>query len=270
MDKQLLIQNDKRKEQLARITAPLHLTQSNFMQHEKLEGYNKTAEGFFGCDRLMKISSIFGTIQMGYNPEKGQSFLFANIKTSIFDTAPSAEQRIMNESEQMSEIKTGNQNKAFVSRRRQNSAVLLYKAENKPWSEQSVAPYLNRVNTGALRKTLPFLNIKESKLEQSDARIEQKRLQNDEQNLECKQSDAAKLRIVRAKRVELSCRQNEINSLIMRKERLAQWFFRRVNLVFDLQKQKMFEYYRGKKAGFVQEAENAAAIVPNDNKEKKK
>ncbi|MEG0304754.1 MAG: hypothetical protein RR576_06165 [Oscillospiraceae bacterium] len=272
MDKQLLMQKAERKEQLARITVPMHLTQSHFMQHEKMEGYqqDESAEGFFGCDRLMKLDSIFGTIQMGYNPEKGQSFLFANIKTSIFDTAAGEEQHVMNESRQMGERKTGNPNKAFVSRRRQDSAVVLYKAENKPWNEQSVAPHLHNTNTGALRKTLPFLSAHEDKQEQSEENENQKALQSEEHALQYKRSDAEELRIVRARRVALSHEQNDINSLIMRKESREQWFFHRVNLVFDLQKHKMFEYYRDKKASFVQQAENAAPITPKDDKDKKK
>ncbi|MEG2037723.1 MAG: hypothetical protein RRZ93_07005, partial [Ruthenibacterium sp.] len=102
---------------------------------------------------------------------------FANIKTSIFDTAASREQHELSEQQQMGEIKTGNQNRAFVARRRQDSAVVLFKAENKPWSELSLSPYLNRVHTGALHKALPFLGAWEQLHARNEAAQQQRTLQ---------------------------------------------------------------------------------------------
>ncbi|MEG1777766.1 MAG: hypothetical protein RR209_02215, partial [Angelakisella sp.] len=99
LSRELVQSEKKRKEQLARLTAPLHITQNHFTEHTSVEGYqeDRRAEGFFGCDRLMKMDSMYGTIQMGYSPRRKQSFLFANIKTSVFDTAASREHHRMNE-----------------------------------------------------------------------------------------------------------------------------------------------------------------------------
>ncbi|MEG2204847.1 MAG: hypothetical protein RRY21_06780, partial [Oscillospiraceae bacterium] len=225
----------------------------------RIEGYHedRKAAGFFGCDRLLKLDSLFGTIQLGYDPRKGQSFLFANIKTSIFDTAASREQREMSERDQMRELKTGNQNRAFVARRRQNSSVVLFKAENKPWGEGSVAPYLGRVNTGALRKTLPFLEVREQQTQRMQAAQQQQALQQDEHKAQQRPRDFRELRDIRAQRVALSREQDQLGALIVRKQQRSLWFFRRINLVFDLQKQKMFAHYRNRMAERRLEAENA-------------
>ncbi|MEG1972588.1 MAG: hypothetical protein RR315_05450, partial [Oscillospiraceae bacterium] len=181
----------------------------------------------------------------------------------------SREQKEMNEQQQMSELKTGNQNRAFVSRRRQNSAVMLYKAENKPWNEASVAPYLSRVNTGALRKTLPFLDVHTERLENDSDREQQKSLQQEERAALQNSTKAGRLQTIRAERVALSQEQNSLGSLIVRKQQKTLWFFRRVNLVFDLQKASIFEYYRNIAAGRVLEAENAA-LPPTDDVNTKK
>ena len=74
------------------------------------------------------------------------SLIHIYLKTSIYNNAASREQRKMNERERMKTLKTGTQNIAYSARRRAGSTVLVYKAENKPWSEASVAPYLGRVN----------------------------------------------------------------------------------------------------------------------------
>ncbi|MEG2073339.1 MAG: hypothetical protein RRY54_01090, partial [Angelakisella sp.] len=64
LSRELVQSEKKRKEQLARLTAPLHITQNRFTEHQSVEGYqeDRRAEGFFGCDRLMKMDSMYGTI----------------------------------------------------------------------------------------------------------------------------------------------------------------------------------------------------------------
>lgn len=71
----------------------------------------------------------------------------------------------MNDRQRMSQLKTGNQNRAFSAGGGPNSSVLLYKAENKPWSEQSIRPYLQRQSLEALQKTMPFLNAAQERTE---------------------------------------------------------------------------------------------------------
>ena len=114
------LRQKQRREAAARLTSPAHILQNRFEEHQSIEGYfeDRTVPDFLGCDRLWKWDTLYGTVQMGYDPKRGQSFLFANIKTSIFDTAASQEQRKMNDRQRMSQLKTGNQNRAFSARRR--------------------------------------------------------------------------------------------------------------------------------------------------------
>ena len=81
----------EKREALARLTAPQHLTTTHFLEHRKVEGYEQDREvhDFYGCDRLWKLETVYGRVQMGYDPKKGQSFLFANLKTSIYNNAAS-------------------------------------------------------------------------------------------------------------------------------------------------------------------------------------
>lgn len=232
------------RETQARLTAPQHLVTTRFEEHRKIEGYeqDRSVPDFYGCDRLWKLDTLYGRVQMGYHPGRGQSFLFANIKTSLFDTAPALHQHQLKETQQMRALKSGNQNVAYTSRRRADSAVLLYKAENKPWSEQSLAPYLARTNLETLRKTLPFLDRSEAQ-ELQQTRQERKELESGvRQSLQARQS--AETAALRLRQRELSYRQNALGAVLYRKLTQSQLFFRKINIAFDLQKAKMFAYYR--------------------------
>lgn len=232
------------RESTARLSAPQHLVTNRFEEHKQVEGYeqNRAVPDFYGCDRLWKTETIYGRIQMGYHPGRGQSFLFANIKTSIFDSAPSAYQRQMKETQQMRALKTGTQNMAFSSRRWQNSTVLVYKVENKPWSEQSILPYLRRINLETLQKTMPFLDRPEA--EERQRGFEQKRELEDQIRQGLARGDGARVAILRRQEKELSHHQDALAALLLLKQAQSRAFFRKINIAFDLQKAKMFEYYR--------------------------
>lgn len=259
------MQREQRKEAVMRLAAPAHITQNRFEEHAKIEGYfeDRTVPDFMGCDRLWKWDTLYGTVQMGYDPKRGQSFLFSNIKTSIFDTAASQEQRKMNDRQRMGQLKTGNQNRAFSARRRANSSVLLYKAENKPWTEQSVRPYLLRQNLEALRKTMPFLNSREEIFERQKALARDRELSAGE-----RPAAPGERAEIRAERRELSRELDFLGALVWRKQAQSRLFFRKINIAFDLQKQKMFEYYRGRIAARRLEAENAVPEAPQKDEEK--
>jgi len=245
---QMSVQNkiltQKDTEGYARLTAPQHIKSSHFSEHRKIEGYfeNREVPDFMGSDRLLKLDTAYGTIQLGYNPQKGQSFLFANIKTSILDTAPSRHQRELKEYQMMRERKTGTQNLAYTAKRRGGSAVILYKMENQPWTRRSVAPYLRRVNMETLQKTMPFMDRSAELGDRERARDEQKSLQ---QELTGKMAAGkfSEMAEDRARQTALTARQNELNALIYRKDTQERLFFRKLNLAFDLQKQEMFAYY---------------------------
>lgn len=255
---------EEARETDARLRAPQHLVTNRFEEHKKIEGYeqDRSVPNFYGCDRLWKLETQYGRIQMGYHPGRGQSFLFANIKTSIYDNAASAYQRRMKETQQMRTLKTGTQNIAYSARRWQASAILLYKAENKPWSEQSIAPYLKRVNLETLRKTMPFLDRSEAK-EREENREEKKRLEEKVQQ-SLRQRDNARTAELRLQERELSRRQDLLGALLTRKQTQSQLFFRKINLAFDLQKAKMFEYYRRMRNRRAQRAEEARTTAATE------
>lgn len=252
----------KRKEKVEtvrRLTAPQHLTTTSFLEHRKIEGYEQDREvhDFYGCDRLWKMETAFSRVQMGYDPKKGQSFLFANLKTSIYGNIASREQRKMDERQRMKTLKTGTQNLAYSARRRAGSTVLLYKMENRPWSEQSIAPYLGRVNLETLGQALPFLN-KSERGELVSARGRYRWLS--------KKTDAAS----RAEQTELSHWIDHLEAIRTLKEQQTRLFFRKMNIAIDLQKARMFEYYRNVKAARARaaQAQNAQAEKPNEENNK--
>jgi len=249
---QMSVQNkiltQKDTEGYARLTAPQHSKSSHFSEHRKIEGYfeNRDVPDFMGSDRLLRLDTVYGTIQLGYNPQRGQSFLFANIKTSILDTAPSRHQRELKEYQMMRERKTGTQNLAYTAKRRGGSVVILYKMENQPWTRRSIAPYLRKVNMEALQKTMPFLDRRAELGDRERAQDEQKSLR---QALADKMAEGkfGEMAEDRARQTALAARQNELNALIYRKDTQERLFFRRLNLAFDLQKQEMFAYYRDRR-----------------------
>lgn len=255
---------EEARETDARLRAPQHLVTNRFEEHKRIEGYeqDRSVPNFYGCDRLWKLETQYGRIQMGYHPGRGQSFLFANIKTSIYDTAASAYQHRMKETQQMRTLKTGTQNIAYSARRWQAGAILLYKAENKPWSEQSIAPYLKRVNLETLRKTMPFLDRSEAR-EREENREEKKRLE-EKVRQSLRQRDNARTAELRLQERELSRRQDVLSALLTRKQTQSQLFFRKINLAFDLQKAKMFEYYRRMRNRRAQRAEEARTTAATE------
>ena len=104
----------------------------------------------------MRVRWLFGTLQMGYNPNRERVFLFANLKTSRYDTVASRYQREMKEYQQKSLLKGNNENRAYVSKRWEMASVLIEKKENKPWTRYSIQTYLGRNNMEAIQKTMPF------------------------------------------------------------------------------------------------------------------
>ena len=89
---QLKRKEKQNRELLSRLTAPQHIVENRFTEHKKVEGYfqDRNAKNFYNCDRLMKIDTLYGTIQLGYDPRRRESFIFSYIKTSIYDTVSSS------------------------------------------------------------------------------------------------------------------------------------------------------------------------------------
>lgn len=241
-------QKQKLKETYYRLTAPVHVTLNSFKEHERIEGYYEFKDygHIFQCDRLLKLETIYGKVQMGYNPNRGRSFVFANMKTNLYDTVNSRYQKIMKEYQQRPEQKKGNENRAYVSGRWKNAAVLLEKAENKPWSEKSMKPYFLNKNMDVILKTMPFF-YQEQETEQLESVREQvKELQEAvRQNaLEGKRQENNSLhQQIR----ELQEESNLLQAVSYRKDSGRRGFVRKINYAFDIEKHEMFEYYREKR-----------------------
>ncbi len=262
------VHEQQRREELrqtnTRLTAPRHIVTTRFEEHRKIEGLvqDRTVPDFYGCDRLWRMDTAYGRIQMGYHPGKGQSFLFATIKTSVLDTAAAAHQHRLDERSQMRALKTGTPNTVFSARRRPGSAVLLYKAENQPWSRRSLEAYLRRADLEALRKTMPFLEYSEAKrLEQT--RDERKALEEQVRQA-LAQGNREETAAVRLRQRSLSWEQNALQAVLARKQAQAQMFFHRLNLAFDGQKARMFAYYRRVRALRAEAAARAAAALNSE------
>jgi len=242
----------KDAETYARLTAPQHVRFSHFSKHEKIEGYfeNRDVPEFMGSDRLLRLDTLYGTIQLGYNPRKGQSFLFSNIKTSVFDTAASRYQKELKEYQMMRGLKTGTQNTAYSAKRRANSAVILYKAETLPWSRRSVLPYLRRINMESLQKTMPFLDKTAEHNRREESLREHKALGR-ELSGKMAERNYTEMAAMRAGQRELLTEQNETAALIYRKDTQGRLFFRKINAALDIQKKEMFAWYRNRRQGGV-------------------
>ena len=221
-----------------RLTAASHVQIEYFAKHTKIEGYyeSQMAGHLFGCDRLLKQENMFGTLQMGYNPNRERVFLFANLKTSRYDTVASRYQREMKEYQQKSLLKGNNENRAYVSKRWEMASVLIEKKENKPWTRYSIQTYLGRNNMEAIQKTMPFF-------------------MKSEETEELTQEKSEEVRGLRREAVENLTMENLTESILTRKETAQKHFLRRLNYAYDFQKQDIEAYYREKKKTLQETAE---------------
>ncbi|MDO4261265.1 MAG: hypothetical protein Q4C82_04235 [Eubacteriales bacterium] len=247
------------RETMDRLTAASHVTVDYFARHEKIEGYyeSQMTGNLFGCDRLMKQDNLFGTLQLGYNPNRERVFLFANLKTSRYDTVASRYQKEMKEYQQRALLKGDNENRAYVSKRWENAAVLIEKKENKPWTARSVRTYLSRANTEAVRKTMPFFQTGEERKERQQKQRRRKEIQEqiralrdrtslsmEEDRAQAERERSEEIRALRREAVEGLSREQLLEAILIRKETAAKLFLRRVNYAYDFQKKDIELYYR--------------------------
>ena len=261
------------EEQFARLTAPQHAALFSFTEHRRVEGLSqREGEDHEGSDRLLALESLHGSLQLGYDPRRAQSFLFARVKTSALDTAASAHQHSLSEEQMRSYRKRGNENRLFTARRRADSAALLYKAERKPWTAWSLRPYLYGPTAGALRKTMPFLDRAQETQRRAENRERKKRLEREAAEA-LRSGDNRALAEARAGERALSSEQNTLGALLAFKQQRELLFFRKVNYAFDIQKARMFEFYREQRARRIaagEERETAPAENPEQDGSKQK
>lgn len=242
------IEKKKRVETYDRLTAVAHFDVEHFSEHKKLEGYyeDRLIGHMFRCDRLMKMETMFGRLQMGYNPNRGRSFIFANLKTSRYDTVSSRYQKEMAEYQMKTLIKGQNQNRAYISKRSNMSSILLEKAEAKPWSEESVRPYYTRANSEALVKTMPFFNRTEERGQLEETRQKQKAIR-DIVAQNAREGNHSENTAYQQEAVRQLEKENMLEAILYRKEAGSKFFLRKINCAFDIQKHEMFEYYKHRK-----------------------
>lgn len=249
------------RETMDRLTAASHVQTEYFAEHQKIEGYyeNLTEGRFFKCDRLMKQENMFGKIQLGYNPNRKRVFIFANLKTSRYDTVASRYQKEMKDYQRKSLLKGDNENRAYVSKRRENATVLIEKKENKPWTQRSIRSYLGRANMEAVQKTMPFFTREEELKELKEIRAEQKEIQESiremraelgvkEENDERERLHSEDL-IRRQRKLAVGnlTKENLLEAIVTRKETAEKIFLRKINYAYDFQKKDIESYYREKR-----------------------
>lgn len=266
------------RETMDRLTAASHVQVEYFEDHQKIEGYYESvAEGkFFNCDRLLKQENMFGKIQLGYNPNRDRVFLYSNLKTSRYDTIASAYQKQMEDYQQMALLKGDNENRAYVSKRYENAAVLIEKKENKPWTQRSVKTYLNRANAEAMSKSMPFFTTEEERMELSGAKRRQKEIQSkiaetmrERQGAENQAAQSEEqVRALRKEAVDILAKESLLETLLYRKKTAEKTFLRKINYAYDYQKADIESYYREKRKEIEAEALEAAdAQTPPEDEE---
>ncbi|MBS6397849.1 MAG: hypothetical protein KH452_11990 [Clostridiales bacterium] len=268
------------RETMDRLTAASHVQVEYFAKHTKIEGYyeSQMSGNLFNCDRLMKQDNMFGTIQLGYNPNRERVFLFANMKTSRYDTVASRYQKEMKEYQKKSLLKGDNENRAYISKRWENASVLIEKKENKPWTQRSIKTYLNRANMEAVQKTLPFFSREEEVEDRRELRSRQKEIEESIRSIRqegpkgetseelegARREQEENIRQLRKEAVHNLTRQNLLQVILTRKDMAAKLFLRRLNYAYDYQKKDIENYYREKKKTLAETAVNEAE--PEDNR----
>ena len=245
------------RETMDRLTAASHVQVEYFDEHKKIEGYYEgVAEGkFFNCDRLLKQENMFGKIQLGYNPNRGRVFLYSNLKTSRYDTIASSHQKEMDDYQQKALLKGDNENRAYVSKRWENAAVLIEKKENKPWTQRSVKTYLGRANVEAAKKTMPFFSKEEELAELSRSKKRQREIRKEIRDIRKQMSSGegktaemeSQIRSLRKEAVACLATESLLETLIYRKNTAEKTFLRKINYAYDFQKQDIENYYREKR-----------------------
>lgn len=250
------------RETFDRLTAASHVQTEYFGEHKKIEGYyqSRMQGQMLGCDRLMKQENMFGRLQLGYNPNRERVFLFANLKTSRYDTVAIRYQKELKEYQQKTLLKGNNENRAYVSRYWEGASVLIEKRENKPWTRRSVASYLGRENMESLQKTLPFFVKEEEKkaLEKRKSRKKELEKQIRQLRLEAGRQEAkeereqyrereTELKELRREDTRGMYEENLLEAILIKKDASARTFLRKMNYAYDFQKKDIESYYRERK-----------------------
>lgn len=241
---------DKHKQEMRdRLTAVKRVQIDHFSDHVQVEGYvgSGQTEHSFGCDRLLKIETMYSKMQLGYNPNQNKSFLTMSLKTSRYDTIDSQYQKEINEEQMKPLSRTGFQNRVYTSKKKSSAAVFVEKSDTRPWSEATMRPHFGKGNLESLQKTMPFFSRRQEKVKIISNRRRQRELQKKVQD-NIKQGNFSDNTVLRKEQREMLYEDNLLNHFIQLKNAESRYFFQKINFAFETQKNEMFEYYKNRKA----------------------
>lgn len=256
------------QEELDRVTAVQHIQTERFDRHVKPEGYYDSVSmgQMFACDRLMKQESMFGRIQLGYNAVRHRTFIFAEMKTSRYDTVSSRYQRTMKEYQMNSRKDVSNVRRAFVSQKRSEASLLIEKAYGKPWNEELLYRYHDRVNEDVLASVMPFLDSRRKRQKLKEQKRDRRGLQEQIQK-NTNEGNFEENIGLRQKETQMIAEENLLQQLILYQEAASRNFVNRVNLVYETQKEQIFAYYKHKKKEKQKNSEEAGQVSADDDQD---
>jgi hypothetical protein len=242
-------QSEKQKQEIRdRLLAVKHIKSNQFSQHTKLEGYvgSTRMEHMFACDRLLSMESTYSRIQMGFNPNRRNSFIIMNLRSSKYDTITSQYQKQITE-EQMNPVsRSGFQNRVLASKKGAGALVMIEKSEARPWGEHTIRPHYGKGNSGTIQKAMPFFSRDEEKAKLISNRRQYKQLQRTiQKNIQTSQTQQNTL--LRRQQTEIILEDNQLAHIIQVKETESLNFFNKINHSYEPQKRAMFEYYRSRR-----------------------
>lgn len=173
-------------------------------------------------------------------------------------------------------MKGDNENRAYVSKRYENAAVLIEKKENKPWTQRSVKTYLRRANAEAVSKSMPFFTTEEERTELAGSKARQKEIRAQISDIQAQRSSGERpaaeadqgVRELRKEAVRAIAKESLLETLIYRKKTAEKLFLRRINYAYDYQKADIENYYRERKKELEAEILEAAdAQTPPEDEE---
>ncbi len=250
----------RQQEAYARLTTPYHVTESRFSQHVAVQGIYEGEELLDGYDRLLKLESQFGVIQMGYAPSEGKTFVFTHAKRSPFGVR-SAQAKQYNHP---------------------HHNALFYQGTAKPWSVRGLRRQMQGDDAAApsMRWIAAQVQGQESHQPQAYASLfpfaqrteevgrrmilaEQKRENNIRmREIVTQEGDPQEiqqtLHALRAGQLQIEQEREQLAAILYRKDAQSLWFFRQVNAAFDVQKQEIFAYYKTENQQTPEETTQAA------------
>ncbi|MFI3213451.1 MAG: hypothetical protein R3Y24_08915 [Eubacteriales bacterium] len=230
-----------------RITNAWHVQLEHFSSHQTVEEIQEEgSSSVFQCDRLLKMENSFIQMQLGYHPEQRRTFIFANTKTSRYDTISSNKDRKVRANVVKNMMTRKKKKQEGNGRKLAEAMIFLHNREHLIWSKGTIRSFLRESNEEVLEKTLPFFAIRPEKERQEELRntlAESRKMVAKNSRENDYKSNVELHREIR----EYLQEENYLQMLITRKETASNYFMRKINYSIDTQKKEMFNYYKAKR-----------------------